>query len=351
MAIKIFYLIGTIFLLLIFLMIISAVFFFFVIPPKAVSISPSSQSLNVPPDSSIIIKFDKPIKRQEIKHTTIPEVYGEWKFEDPLIKNHFFKTLVFVPGVKLRPDTKYYIKIDNITAPISTGLDSRVFFIFKTKPADIKPATTNSPVAFTPDVKGAEEVISNLIKVPFDWQDHPLSCEAASLKMGLAAKGVNVSENDIMKKIGYDKTAHTGNKWGNPYLAFVGDINGSMCNTGYGVYWEPVAKAANYWRPAQYFSGWTLNQLVDELKLGNPVVVWGILPTGYLTDCSWYTLKGEYIKAYKEGHVRLAVGFMGSSKNPEKIIIKDPLSGDLYWSVSKFLTNWKIYDNSGVVIR
>lgn len=376
---KRFYLVGFIFLLVVFFAVIAGFFYFFVIPPKVISISPLDRSSNVSINSPIIIRFDKPVERQKINYTSIPKVYGEWKFEDSLIKNHLFRTLVFVPAVGLEPNTKYYVKLDNISTPLNIGTDSQFLFTFVTKSSDnnltnaengrkiianfietlfaVKPVKTpSSDIKLAdaqniaaPEVKG--ETITKLIEVPFDWQDYPLSCEAASLKMGLAAKGVNVSEDNIMQKIGYDATAHVGNTWGNPYNAFVGSISGSMCTTGYGVYWEPVAKAASYWRPAEYFSNWDIKQLTNEISLGNPVIFWGVIPTGKLTDCSWSTPGGEQIKAFKEDHVRLVVGFIGSPENPTKIIIKDPLNGDLYWPTSKFLTNWEIYDNSGVVIR
>lgn len=337
----IFYLTVATILVIVFLLFGIGVFYFFIVPPKVVSVSPLDQSLNVSLNSPLVIKFNKPVARQKVNHATIPEVYGEWKFEDPLIGGHLFRTLVFIPSVNLRPNTKYYFKIDNITTPISIGTNSWLLFSFETKSQDIKVA----------GAEYANDTILKLIETPFHWQSYPLSCEAASLKMALAVKGVNVSENDIMQKIGYDTTTHKGNTWGNPYNAFVGSLNGSMCTTGYGVYWKPVAKAASNWRPAEYFSGWDVKQLVDEIMLGNPVIVWGVLPTGKLTDCSWYTPGGEYIKAYKEDHVRLAVGFVGDPENPTKIITKDPLSGDIYWTTSDFLTNWKKYDNSGVVIK
>ncbi len=108
-----------------------------------------------------------------------------------------------------------------------------------------------------------------------DWQDHPLSCEAASLKMALSGKGVFVSENEIMEKIGYDLTPCKDNIWTDPYQIYVGDINGKVCRTGYGVYWGPIAKAAQNFRLAEDFSNWKIEDLTREIKLGNPVIVWG----------------------------------------------------------------------------
>ena len=160
--------------------------------------------------------------------------------------------------------------------------------------------------------------------------------------MALAGKGVYISEDDIMKEIGYDPTPHRDGIWGDPYKGFVGNINGKICATGYGVYWTRVAKAANKWRGAESFSGWKLTDLTREIALGNPVIFWGTLPVKEIHDCSWHTPEGKYIKAVREDHVRVIVGFIGSVDNPLKIIINDPLAGRLYWSSSYFLTNWRV---------
>ena len=120
---------------------------------------------------------------------------------------------------------------------------------------------------------------------------------------------------------------------------------------GFGVFWEAVARAANNWEDAVAFSGWTVKDLITELEAGNPVIVWGTLPKATLTDCSWYTKDGELITAYRETHVRVAIGFLGPLKDPTHIILNDPIAGRLYWSPSQFQQNWEAFDSSGVVIR
>jgi uncharacterized protein YvpB len=124
-----------------------------------------------------------------------------------------------------------------------------------------------------------------------------------------------------------------------------------MCVTGYGVYWDPIAKAAQNFVSAEAFSNWEINDLAKEIKDGNPIIIWGTLPVEKLTDCSWFTAEGKYIKAFKETHVRLLVGFIGPAEDPTQVIINDPLSGRLYWSTDYFVKNWSAFDNSGVVIR
>ena len=334
--------------------------YFFIIPPRIIEIIPADNSENISLNSEIIINFDKPVKRQEVQHIVIPEALGEWKFENSLIKNHLYRTLVFIPAIDFEPGTQYIIELENIKSPIGLNSSNNFSFRFKTeeiaKENDLqKENNTNtnkkSDADTHPSSENKPKPKITLLDIPLDWQDYSLSCEAASLKMALAYKKVFVSEDKIMEKIGYDLTPHKDNIWGDPYKAYVGDIDGKICSTGFGVFWEPVAKAANNWCPVQAFTNWKLENLIKEIETGNPVIFWGTLPVYPLTDCSWYTPEGKYVKAFKQTHVRLIIGFIGDSKNPSKIIINDPLSGRLYWSTNNFLTNWKSFGYSGVAIR
>ena len=62
----------------------------------------------------MVLNFDKPIKRQEVSHIITPDVLGEWSFEDSLVKNHLFRTLVFTPAIAFEPDTEYRVDLSNI---------------------------------------------------------------------------------------------------------------------------------------------------------------------------------------------------------------------------------------------
>jgi uncharacterized protein YvpB len=166
--------------------------------------------------------------------------------------------------------------------------------------------------------------------------------------MALAYKGVSVSELSLMNLVGYDPTPHVGNIWGDPYNAFVGSLSGRQNTTGYGVYWDPIARAAQNYRSAQAFTGWSASQLASTIANGNPVVMWGVYPGGYFDP--WYTPDGKYIPAWKGEHVRTVIGFYGPASNPTKFIINDPISGQLTWSTSQFLSNWAAFGNAGVVV-
>ena len=345
---KIRYLIGVV---IITILVLAGVYFF-ILPPRVIGVSPPNQGLQVDPSSPLVIRFDKPVKRQILNHFIVSNVYGEWKFGDPLIRNHLFRSLIFEPAIGFQNNTSYRVELKNIVNPLGLGIPSDFSFTFSTIP--MKKKASEKSVKNLARLKPSKPLIRpkvTLINVAPDWQDHRLSCEAASLKMALAAKGVFVSEGEIMQKIGFDRTPHRDGIWGDPYKAFVGNIDGKICSSGYGVYWPVVAKAASNWRPAEARSNWKLKDLTEEIVLGNPVVVWGSLPVRTLHDCSWHTPEGKYIKAIREDHVRVVIGFIGSPERPSKIILNDPLSGRVYWSTSYFLTNWKAFDYSGVVIR
>jgi uncharacterized protein YvpB len=166
--------------------------------------------------------------------------------------------------------------------------------------------------------------------------------------MALAFRGVIVSEEELLAKVGVDPTPHKGDVWGNPYERFVGNVDGTQMKDGYGVYWGPIARVASDYRRAAAFEGWTIGNLTQEIQNGNPVVIWTYAGRGRQT--SWKTPEGRDIYAVRDEHTVLAVGFVGQPSNPTQIIINDPLIGKIYLSRALFDKKWKIFGNSGVVV-
>lgn len=191
-----------------------------------------------------------------------------------------------------------------------------------------------------------------ILNVPFDLQNYPLSCEASALKMALGYYGINVSEDTIMATIGYHGPKHRqGDLWGNPNIAYVGDLRGRQNTTGYGVHWTPIARAGNRWRPSQAFSGWSLANLAKEINDGHPVVIWGATGGGVRPD-SWRTPEGTRVSTWHGEHTWVVVGFAGSVSNPTAFYVHNPLGGArVRWSRAAFASNWARFGNSGVVVR
>ncbi len=188
-----------------------------------------------------------------------------------------------------------------------------------------------------------------ILPIALDYQDQALSCEAAALKMALAGHGVRTTERRIMNVVGYDRTPHRGRVWGDPDKAFVGNIAGRQNTTGYGVYWAPIARAADRWRDGTSFTDWTPTQLAQAIEAGHPVVIWGT--QGKATPDKWKTPSGKTVRAWKGEHARTVIGYIGTVERPTRFVINDPIAGRLTWTTATLLANWSRFNNSGVVVE
>ena len=276
-------------------------------PAKIIMVSPENGWTAVSVNSPITVTFNKVPNQETTKKFSLePEVQGDFSWNGNM--------LTFTPQKPLSFSTTYTI----------SDSESDFKSSFTTQEATVK------------------------LKVPVYLQKYTLSCEVAALRMALNFKGANVSEDDLIPKVGTDNTPHIGDTWGNPYNAFVGNIRGTQMKDGYGVYWGPIARAARDYRNAQEFEGWTIEALTGTIKDGNPVVIWVYSHFG--TPTSWNTPDGTKIYAVRDEHAVTAVGFVGPATNPTQIIINDPLVGQVYWSRATFDKKWNIFNRSGVVI-
>ncbi len=289
-------------------------------PVKVSQVSPSNNSTGIGVDNTIRITFDQPVDHDSAQaHFSItPGLAGDFSWDGD--------TLLFKPNSSLSFNASYSVTLSKgVAGSAGMDMDTDYTFTFST-----------------------EQSITKL-NVVFDRQDHNLSCEFASLSMALKYKGVNVGEAPLINIVGFDQTPKSNGVWGNPNVAFVGDIDGHQPSTGYGVYWDPIAIAAKEYRTARSFSGWTVAQLTAEIKKGNPVVIWGTAGSGKRID--WKTPQGGNVVAVSGEHARVAIGYIGPAENPTKIITMDPLYGEKYFTRSSFEWNWGTLGNSGVVVE
>lgn len=138
------------------------------------------------------------------------------------------------------------------------------------------PTSTGVPSSTAGDT-GAVSLTAPIIK-----QDLALDCESAALEVALAVQGIHVAQDAIYASLPQDpRPAKLGpggvpEQWGDPYTDFVGDVNGYEPSfTGYGVYYPPIVAAAErYGAAADGHTGWTVPEIVAQLRAGNSVVVW-----------------------------------------------------------------------------
>jgi uncharacterized protein YvpB len=199
------------------------------------------------------------------------------------------------------------------------------------------------------------------LRVPFLKQEHALSCEVATLRMVLAYRGVTVSEAELLAAVGIDPAPRTGNvwgraprssegaKWGDPDEAFVGDVDGWMSRTGYGVHAGPIGRVAGRYRSAEVIENGTAASLTDAIANGNPVIVWGYIP-GHGKPMRWQTLGGKQIRAVDGEHTRVVIGYAGTKEDPSGFFVIDPIYGEQYWKTEKFMQNWEPLRRTGVII-
>lgn len=267
----------------------------------------------------IRITFDQDVvpDSAENNFSLSPTVAGKFAWEG--------KSMIFTPSKPLASNTKY-------TVGLATGIKS----------TDGMDSDRDLSFSFSTEAE------TTVLAVPLLLQQHSLSCEAASLRMALAFRKISVSEDELLTQIGIDPTPHNGNIWGDPYKAFVGNVNGKQMTTGYGVYWDPIVRVARNYRSAQEFSGWSASQVMNEVKRGNPVIIWTYSKSGAPT--SWFTPSGEKIFAVAGEHTVLVVGYVGSADDPTQVIVNDSLEGKVYWSRATFDKRFATFAGSGVVV-
>lgn len=289
-------------------------------PVVLASASPAHSAKGVGVRSSLRFTFDQTVDRTsaEQRFRISPATAGKFSWKDA--------TLTFTPAKPLAFDTTY-------TVVLRAGIVGAAGF----------PSAADSTVQFA-----TEHAVTRLA-VPYHRQEHALSCEIATLVMALRYRGVSIGEQKIIDAIGFDPTPKKNGIWGDPDIAFVGDIDGQQPGTGYGVNAAPIAKAGSAYRTTRAFKNGSLTAVLNEVKAGNPVIVWGNAASGRRVD--WKTPTGKTVLAIVGEHTRVVVGFVGSAENPTTIITLDPLYGEKRFTKAAFLADWARLGNMGVVVE
>lgn len=214
---------------------------------------------------------------------------------------------------------------------------SLILITFLSVGAYVYAETINTSTSTYKDIK---------LKVPYYKQQYANSCEAASLRMALAFKGIKKSEIQILTKFGYNPTYKdwTNNIWDNPQEQYVGfvDVSGRPYG-GYGVYGKPVVKAIErFGKKGVYATSTdiTPSLFAQAIDNKNPVIIWGY--TSFTEPpYTWKTKDGLEVKAFKGEHARTLVGFKGTIEKPLGFYVHDPFTGKSfeYWPSEKLIAH------------
>ena len=237
--------------------------------------------------------------------------------------------IIFTPTSPFPYSTTYNVTIKSVVKSL-TALDS----------------ITEFKTTFT--TASLYEVVK--LTVPIVKQKYSLSCEFANMKMALAYKGVNKSEDELIAETPFDNTPHSGDIWGDPALGFVGNYNGTYFGDGYGAYYPVIVNEISKYRPAEAHVGWNVASLLAEVKAGNPVIIWSCLVCH--NPRYWNTPDSRQIYAYEYYHMMTVVGYTGTVDNPQSIVLNDSYSGrQISYSKSQFSSRWSIMNNTAVVVK
>lgn len=291
---------------------------------KVKQFSPVNGSSAVTVNTNILVTFNQAVDQQDAqKHFSIsPNVAGSFSWSG--------NTLTFYPSAAL-PYKKTY------SVTISKGVKSL--------------KALNSITDFKTTFTTADLYETVHLNVPTYSQKYVLSCEFADIRMALAYRGINKTEDQLIAETPFDNTPHKGSVWGDPNVGFVGDVDGTWFGSGYGAYHPVVAGEISKYRPTQTHVGWNVNSLAAEIKAGNPVLIWGC--TSCLGPTYWKTPAGKQIRAYKHYHIYVVNGYKGSVKNPTHFIVKDsrPGWGEVTLTKAAFLQKWRAFNYTAVVVK
>jgi uncharacterized protein YvpB len=172
--------------------------------------------------------------------------------------------------------------------------------------------------------------------VAFYYQVHPLSCEEAATSMALTHQGIYLSQDQILAQMGADlrpqyRDANGVLRWGNPYVSFVGHVNGTENVTGWGANYAPLVRVAKaHGANVIAYGSMSAATIYARLIAGHPVVVYVTWDWAWHPRHDYLSFDGRWIPFIgpADSHVVTAVGV-----RPNAVLVNDPLRGQ-YW-VSK----------------
>ena len=205
----------------------------------------------------------------------------------------------------------------------------------------------------------AVDLTQRVLNVPLYHQAHRLSCEAAALRMALAYEGISTDELTLIAEMGDDlRPARFDSRgrliaWGDPMAAYVGNPDGRLAAyTGYGVYNEPVARAARKAGASVIASGSGLYgigiappDIYRAILAGHPVVAW-ISNTYHVVPLARYVAyDGAMVRYTLTEHAVTLIGV-----RPDAVLINDPWFGRAWHSKAQFESAYGTFAEMAVVL-
>jgi uncharacterized protein YvpB len=201
---------------------------------------------------------------------------------------------------------------------------------------------------------GGPSATAGLVEISAQLQQHPVTCEVASLRMALSWRGIATDELSLLALTGDDRRpAEAGaggdvQRWGDPDRTFVGDPDGHISShTGYGVYAGPIAAAARASGASVVAAGRGVapRSLYADVIAGHPAVAW--VTNDYRRGAvrTWVAWDGATVPYTLNEHAVLVIGV-----TPGRVLVDDPMKGQLWVDRSDFEAAYATFDDMAVVV-
>jgi len=180
------------------------------------------------------------------------------------------------------------------------------------------------------------------------YQSHSLSCEETATSMALTHQGIYLSQDQILAEMGADTRGMyvdgSGTvRWGNPYLSFVGNVNGSEHNyTGYQANYPPLVRVARAHGASVLAAGpMSAETIYANIISNHPVVVYATWDWGWHPRHDYLSFDGQWIPwigPANDAHVYTAIGV-----NPWSVLVNDPIRGQYWVSKAAFEAAYSVF--------
>lgn len=200
---------------------------------------------------------------------------------------------------------------------------------------------------------------ARVLDIAWHHQQHSSSCEAAALKMALSYYGISADEmtligymTDDRRRPVFDRTGRLVS-WGDPNSGFVGDPDGKIeLYQGYGVYFAPVAAAANAAGAHVMLAGGGLYgspmppaTLYRAVLTGHPVVAWISNKYRQVPLQRYTAFDGAQVAYTLTEHAVTVIG-----ARSDAVLINDPWFGRAWHPKGQFESAYATFDGMAVIL-
>lgn len=199
---------------------------------------------------------------------------------------------------------------------------------------------------------GLESISGNRVQLEAEpilqHPELPTGCEVTSLTMALRFAGYDVSKEELadqfLDKAPPGSVSYKSAFWGNPREA-----------ESFGCYAPVIVKAANKYlasqksdKTATNLTGASLDDLLSEVRMGYPVIVWGSMYIDEEIVFSYgWEIEGETVTWPSNEHCMLLIGF---DLENNAVIVCDPLNGIVSYDKSAFQRHYETLERQAIVI-